>query len=82
VGSASPPRVAYAVGRRAGGAVARNRLRRRLREVVRAEAGALVPGHVYLVSAGPAAGAASYGELRTAFRAILAELRAMPELRP
>ncbi|HTZ08108.1 MAG TPA: ribonuclease P protein component [Acidimicrobiales bacterium] len=45
------PRVAYAVGRRVGGAVERNRLRRRLRAVVDQLDGTLAPG-AYLVSAG------------------------------
>jgi ribonuclease P protein component len=48
--AAGPARVAYAVGG-AGNAVARNRLRRRLRAAVgRAEAD-LAPGAAYLVSA-------------------------------
>lgn len=34
-GGAAPPRVAYAVGRRTGTSVVRNRLRRRLRAVMR-----------------------------------------------
>ena len=38
-----PPRVAYAVGRRAGGAVERNRIRRRLRHVVRDHAARAAP---------------------------------------
>jgi ribonuclease P protein component len=50
-----PPRVAYAIGRRAGGAVERNRIRRRLRHVVRDHAARLRPDHQYLVGAGPAA---------------------------
>jgi ribonuclease P protein component len=52
----TPPRVAYAVGRSAGSAVARNRLRRRLRATVAGLAGAgqLPPG-AYLVAASPAA---------------------------
>ena len=49
-----PPRVAYAVGRRVGGAVARNRVRRRLRAATRAHAGELEPGRAYLVGARPA----------------------------
>jgi ribonuclease P protein component len=73
-GTDGPPRVAYVVGRRVGGAVARNRVRRRLRAVVRAESSALVPAHVYLVGAGPAAATTSYSELRDTFRAILADL--------
>lgn len=50
--AAGPPRVAYAIGRRAGGAVVRNRLRRRLRAVV-AELAPELPTGTYLVSAGP-----------------------------
>jgi len=58
----SPPRFAYAVGRRVGTAVVRNRLRRRLRAAV-ATAGTLQPG-AYLVGAGPEAIGLSFGELR------------------
>lgn len=61
VGGTERPRVAYAVGRRAGTAVARNHLRRRLRSAVqesdRFEAGA------YLVSAGPEAAGLGFQEL-------------------
>jgi len=42
------PQVAYAIGRHCGNAVVRNALRRRAREVVRAEAPAL-PRGVYLL---------------------------------
>jgi ribonuclease P protein component len=75
-GTGGPPRVAYVVGRRVGGAVARNRVRRRLRAAVQAEAAALAPAHVYLVGAGPAATETSYRELRATFRAIVTELHA------
>jgi len=56
-----PPRVAYAVGKRVGNAVVRNRLRRRLR----AAAGAvdLAPG-AYLVRVAPEAVALSYEDLK------------------
>ena len=54
-------RVAYAVGRRSGGAVVRNRIRRRLRAAV-GQAGHLAPG-AYLVSAGPAAADMGFEEL-------------------
>ncbi len=60
---AEPPRVAYAVGRRAGGAVVRNRIRRRLRAVIRDLSSELAPGS-YLVGAGGQAASLSYGELR------------------
>jgi ribonuclease P protein component len=55
-----PPRVAFAVGRRAGGAVARNRARRRLREVARASS---LPAGAWLIGAGPGVATASYAEL-------------------
>jgi ribonuclease P protein component len=63
VGEAPHPRVAYAVGRRLGNAVVRNRLRRRLRAVVGDLAG-LEPG-AYLVAAGSGASRLSYEDLRT-----------------
>ncbi len=71
-----PPRVAYAVGRRAGGAVTRNRIRRRLRAVVRDEAALLEPACAYLISVGPAAMKTPFSELRATFRAIVGELDA------
>lgn len=48
-----PARVAYTVGRRTGGAVARNRVRRRLRAALGHHAEELRPGSAYLVGAGP-----------------------------
>jgi ribonuclease P protein component len=76
--SPGPPRVAYAIGRRAGGAVERNRIRRRLRAVVREERAVLRPDALYLVSAGPAASTTSYCDLRTTFRAIIDDLHREP----
>lgn len=61
-----PPRVAYAVGRAAGNAVARNRLRRRLRAAVREHADLLEPGVAYLVGAGREALGVSYETLSAA----------------
>jgi ribonuclease P protein component len=61
--SAFPPRVAYAIGRKVGNAVERNRLRRRLRVVVRDLASQLRPG-AYLIGAAPEAARLSVGELR------------------
>lgn len=55
-----PPRVAFAVGRRVGGAVVRNRLRRRLRAIV---ATRQLPPGLYLISVAPEAATLSYGEL-------------------
>jgi ribonuclease P protein component len=63
--SQESPKVAYAVGRRVGNAVKRNRLRRRLRAVVADLAPELRPG-AYLLSASPEAVELAFGELRTA----------------
>ena len=46
------PRVSYAIGRHVGGAVVRNRVRRRLRAAVQAHAAMLQPGASYLFGAG------------------------------
>lgn len=59
-------RVAYAIGRKVGAAVVRNRLRRRLREAVRdldRAAGGLPPG-AYLISLRPEAARLGYHDLR------------------
>jgi ribonuclease P protein component len=56
------------VGRRVGGAVERNRLRRRLRAIAAEVAPQLQPG-AYLIGAAPEAAALSYGDLK----AIVAE---------
>lgn len=62
-GTGGAPRVAYAVGRRFGGAVERNRCRRRLRAVAGELAGELAPGD-YLVGAGRGAQQLPFRELR------------------
>jgi ribonuclease P protein component len=56
------PLVGYAISRRNGNAVARNRLRRRLRAIIQDAAGSLEPG-TYLVSTSPGAGALPRAEL-------------------
>jgi ribonuclease P protein component len=73
--STEPPRVAYAVGRGVGGAVERNRVRRRLRAATRCHAADLVPGRAYLVGAAPAATHASYADLANALHDALCALR-------
>lgn len=59
---ADPPRVAYAIGRGVGGAVVRNRLRRRLRAVMTELGPRLGPG-AYLVGAAPEAVDVPFGAL-------------------
>ncbi|MEA2391314.1 MAG: Ribonuclease [Solirubrobacteraceae bacterium] len=61
--------MAYAIGRHVGPAVTRNRIRRRLRAIVRDSA--LTPG-AYLVLAGPGAATAGYDELAQHLRAAVA----------
>jgi ribonuclease P protein component len=72
VDGSSPPRVAYAVGRRVGGAVTRNRVRRRLRAAVTSHRSQLEPGRAYLLGASPAAAGMSFAELEAAVGQLLA----------
>ncbi|MEY3361331.1 MAG: hypothetical protein RL531_1050 [Actinomycetota bacterium] len=71
----SPPRVAYALGRRVGSAPVRNRLRRRLRSVVAGLESELVPGSAYLIAARPEAVRMSTVDLETALRRALIALQ-------
>jgi ribonuclease P protein component len=63
---AAEARAAFAISRKVGGAVVRNRVRRRLRailqEIERGDAGALAPG-AYLISVRPQATTLSFREL-------------------
>jgi ribonuclease P protein component len=65
-----PPQVAYAIGSKVGGAVVRNRLRRRLRAIAH-EAAPQLPKGAYLITAAPAAADLTFGELRTIMREML-----------
>ncbi len=77
---AEPPRVAFAIGKRVGTAVVRNRLRRRLRTCLR-EAH-LRPG-AYLVVANPDAVNLTYEDLRmNLLRALRATTAGAQPLRP
>ena len=66
-------RVAYAISRRVGGAVQRNRLRRRLRAAA-SELGGQLRSGAYLVSAGPGAKLASFAELRAKLARAIADV--------
>lgn len=72
------PALAYAIPRSVGTAVARNRVRRRLRAAALelARAGRFPAGE-YLVSAGPAAAQHSYAELRDHLAALAARVTAV-----
>jgi ribonuclease P protein component len=76
------PRVAFAVPRKVGKAVVRNRVRRRLRAVF-AEAGAeRVPAGAYLVAVRPAAAGLTYRELSEHVDRALSEIATRPARRP
>ena len=64
-------RVGLSTPRTLGGAVQRNRVRRRLRELVRARLERIGPGWDLLLIARPAAGDASHAELGAAMDALL-----------
>lgn len=76
LGRETPPQVAYAIARGVGNAPTRNRVRRRLRHVVRSREPQLRQGHAYLVSAGPSASGRSFAEVDAAVTALLAEVHA------
>ena len=73
--SASPPRVAFAIGRAVGPAVTRNQVRRRLRALLTtvSDSGALAPGW-YLVGARPDAAARSFAQLSSDVEALVASV--------
>ncbi len=64
------PRVAYAIARRCGTAVARNRIRRRLRAALDELAADLGPG-AYLITPDPSCRTAPFDEVRGALREAL-----------
>lgn len=83
--SPAPPRVGFVVSRAVGGAVVRNRVRRRLRHLVRARLHRLPPGALVVVRALPTAATASSkalgANLDTALDAVLGRIppdRALP----
>ena len=60
----TPPQVGYAISRKVGGAVVRNRLKRRLRSIVAGPGPTVAPG-IYLIGAAPPAASLPFHELRT-----------------
>jgi len=77
-GSASPPRVAFAVGRRAGSSVVRNRIRRRLRAAVDRCRAELVPGGAYLFEADRSVLTTAFADLAEAVATLVRGTRPMP----
>jgi len=72
-----PPRLGVSVGRKLGGAVERNRVKRMLREAFWASADELAPGHDFVVVARPPAGELAAAEggrgIEDALRSVLTE---------
>jgi ribonuclease P protein component len=68
-------RIGFSTPRRLGGAVERNRVRRRLRELVRERYGEMAAGWDLLLIARPDAATATYGELREALASLLRRSR-------
>ena len=72
-GAPGPPAVAYAIGRRSGNAVARNRLRRRLRAAVHEHHDLLAPDTAYLIGADPSAATMTFAALSESIARALAD---------
>jgi ribonuclease P protein component len=64
-------RFGLSTGKRLGGAVVRNRVRRRLRAIIRAHAQELVAGWDVLIVARPPSAVAAYADLDSALRRVL-----------
>jgi ribonuclease P protein component len=60
-----PPRIGFVVSRVVGNAVTRNRVKRRLRELVRGRRECLPAGSLLVIRALPPSARASYAELRS-----------------
>ncbi len=80
-GELENPRVGYTVSRKVGDAVTRNRVRRRLREIVRLNQELLVTGFDYVIVGSPAAAASSYDALEHELRGLLGAVREWAEAR-
>ena len=75
-GTVTPPRVAFALGRALGPAVVRNRVRRRLRDMLRrASSESHLPPGWYLFGASPAAASRSFVELQFDLNLLLNRVR-------
>src|SRR4051812_48498265 len=74
-GDAAPPRFGFTVSKKVGNAVERNRVRRRLREIVRRHAALLADGgHDYVLIGRRAALQAPFGEMAADFTGALTRL--------
>lgn len=70
-GNGDPTRIGFVVGRQVGGAVVRNRVRRRLRALVAARLDQLPPGSRVVVRALPGAQEVTYAQLAEELDSVL-----------
>jgi ribonuclease P protein component len=75
-----PSRFGFVVSRRIGKAVARNRVKRRLRAIIRRHVAGLVRGYDVVIIARPEVSGASFAELNDAALDLLRLARLMPGL--
>jgi ribonuclease P protein component len=74
-----PPRVGFTVTKKTGGAVERNRIRRRLREVVRlSQPACMRPGHDYVLIGRRAALNAPFERIKEEFEGALRRVHSAP----
>ncbi|HEY7342189.1 MAG TPA: ribonuclease P protein component [Ktedonobacterales bacterium] len=73
--SAGPTRIGLSVSRRVGGAVVRNRVKRRLREVIRRKLTRIAPGYDLVITARPGAADARMETLEQEVAGLLARAR-------
>jgi len=74
----SPVRVGFVVSKAVGNSVVRHRVSRKLRHLVRARLGTLLPGSTLVVRALPAAATASSAELGSDLDAAVRRLKLVP----
>jgi ribonuclease P protein component len=74
-GDEPPTRIGFSVSRRVGGAVVRNRVKRRLREIVRKRLSHVAPGWDIVITARASAAEAEYGALEEDLREIFSRVR-------
>jgi ribonuclease P protein component len=75
----TPSRIGLITSKRVGGAVDRNKIRRRLREIIRADRAKLAPGFDIVVVAKSAAARAAFDDLRAEWLLLARRLSILPD---
>ena len=74
-----PARIGLVTSKRVGGAVVRNKTRRRLREIIRADRARLAPGFDIVVVAKSSSATAAFDELRAEWLLLARRLSILPD---